>query len=117
MCFPSLSTIVKQLKRAIKKINATAVFVASDRNHLISDLSLALKNLQVVVRKHQDESPHIDLAILEMSNLFIGNCVSSFSAFVKRSRDVDGFASEFWGYPPNMRSMKHQSPQNEHDEL
>jgi len=104
------------LKRAIKKINATAIFVASDRNHLINDLSLAIRNLNVVVKKLSQESPHSDLVILGKSNLFIGNCVSSFSAFVKRSRDVHGFASEFWGYPPDMRRNKNEA-QNEHDEL
>lgn len=117
MCFPGTSTIMKQLKRAVKKINATAVFVASDSNHLIPDLTLALRNLKVTVKKLVHDSPHTDLAILGKSNLFIGNCVSSFSAFVKRARDMNGFASEFWGYPPDMRSIKNEIPQNGHDEL
>ncbi|ODM97291.1 GDP-fucose protein O-fucosyltransferase 1 [Orchesella cincta] len=119
MCYPSTSTIIKQLKRAVKKINATSIFVASDRNHLITDLNTALQNLNVVVRKLPYDSPHVDLAVLGRSNLFIGNCVSSFSAFVKRSRDVHGFASEFWGYPPDLRRIKNEIRQNEldHDEL
>lgn len=116
MCLPSTATIVKQLKRAIKKINATAVFVASDKNHLITDLTMTLKNLNVVVTKLNYESHHVDLAVLGKSNLFIGNCVSSYSAFVKRARDVLGFASEFWGYPPDIRRSK-AGIQNEHDEL
>ncbi|CAG7833346.1 unnamed protein product [Allacma fusca] len=35
MCLPSLNTITRQLKRAVKKRNATSIFVASDRSHLL----------------------------------------------------------------------------------
>jgi len=107
MCFPTSQIIIKELKRAVKKINATSVFVASDSNHMISELRSALKNLQVSeVRKLSYESPHVDLAILGKSNIFIGNCVSSYSAFVKRERDTHGFPSQFWGFPPDIRAAK-----------
>jgi peptide-O-fucosyltransferase len=118
MCYPSTETIIKQLKRAIKKIKATSVFVASDRNHLLSELSKSLKNMGVTVNKLDIDSPHIDLAILSQSNIFFGNCISSFSSFVKRSRDVHGLPTEFWGFPPNMLTKESINLYSEfHDEL
>ncbi|KAJ8936363.1 hypothetical protein NQ318_007130 [Aromia moschata] len=124
MCLPSKETIIRQLKRIIKNINNSVnnnndrtikfVFVASDSNHMLDDLKTALKRMKVHVFKYGKSNPHVDLVILGKSNHFIGNCISSFSAFVKRERDVKGFPSSFWAFPPE----KFNSRQNaSHDEL
>lgn len=105
MCLPSKETIIRQLKRTIKNYNnkngdiVKSVFVAADSNHMLSDLSEALKRMKVEVFRHDTNNPHVDLAILGSSNHFIGNCISSYSAFVKRERDAHGFPSSFWAFP------------------
>ncbi|KAK3925190.1 GDP-fucose protein O-fucosyltransferase 1 [Frankliniella fusca] len=113
MCFPSKETIIKQIKRQLRKMTdkATSVFVASDSNHMISDLQEALKRQQVTVHRLEPSNPHVELAILGQANFFIGNCISSFSSFAKRERDARGFPSAFWGFPPE------KSSSNRHDEL
>lgn len=96
------------MKRAIKKLeNIKYVFVASDSNHMINDLKKGLHHAEISVTRLQPMNPHLDLAILGQANYFIGNCVSSYSAFVKRERDARGLPSEFWSFPHRKKS-KHE---------
>uniref|UniRef100_A0A182JU40 GDP-fucose protein O-fucosyltransferase 1 n=1 Tax=Anopheles christyi TaxID=43041 RepID=A0A182JU40_9DIPT len=126
LCMPGRDTIIRQLKRRIKLHREAspenpirAVFVASDINHMLSELNDALKRMDVTVVRHPDSNPHLDLAILGRSNHFIGNCISSYSAFVKRERDSNGFPSSFWAFPPEKPGVKAKSgtTSTQHEEL
>ncbi len=116
ICFPSKEQVFRKIKRLIKQVRETnksneikSIFVASDGNHMIPEIGDALRRMNVKVFKLPEDNPHLDLAILGMSNYFIGNCVSSFSAFVKRERDARGFPSQFWGFPPEKKQkVKHE---------
>lgn len=119
MCFPTKEIIIRQIKRVIKKFNEMSknndiksIFVASDNNHMINTLNESLKRMNVVAIKLEENNPHVDMAILGLSNHFIGNCISSYSAFVKRERDVKGFTSQFWGFPTEKSKSSSQ-----HEEL
>ncbi|KAG6446198.1 GDP-fucose protein O-fucosyltransferase 1 isoform X2 [Manduca sexta] len=108
MCIPQGPEIIRQVKRALKKLDDIKyVFVASDANHMIDELNTSLQRFDVKVLRLQPGNPHLDLAILAQANYFIGNCVSSFSAFVKRERDVRGLPSEFWSFPQRKKT-KHE---------
>jgi len=112
LCYPTFETVVKQLKRLIRKYDKdiSTVFVASDNNHLIPELSHALSSFDLKTVKYDRDNPHVDLAILGKADYFIGNCISSFSAFVKRERDSNGLPNEFWAFPVNQKN-------NQKDEL
>lgn len=119
ICMPSQEFIIRKIKRIVKKVKESqkkneikSIFVASDNNHMIEYLNDFLRRMNIKAFKLPENNPHVDLAILGRANYFIGNCVSSFSAFVKRERDARGFPSEFWGFP----SEKSQRT-NQHEEL
>ncbi|XP_063696236.1 GDP-fucose protein O-fucosyltransferase 1 [Culicoides brevitarsis] len=121
LCMPSKETVIRQIKRQIKtfkELNKNneikSIFVASDNNHLLEDLNKNLKRMGITAVKLPEDNPHVDLAILGMSNHFIGNCISSFSAFVKRERDAKGFPSTFWAFP---KEKKDPVKKVEHEEL
>ncbi|XP_071448235.1 GDP-fucose protein O-fucosyltransferase 1 [Hetaerina americana] len=119
LCFPSKGTILKTVKSIVRKMKAVAVFVASDADHMIDTLGSALKSKKVSIHRLEQTNPHLDLAILGLSNHFVGNCISSFSAFVKRERDARGLPSSFWSFPLNVSPEdEHSSSENtKHDEF
>ncbi|UYV73442.1 O-fut1 [Cordylochernes scorpioides] len=107
LCMPPPKQILAQLRRAVKATRARGVYVASDNNHMIPEINKALKDLKVEAVKAPEDDPHLDLAILGQSNLFIGNCISSFTAFVKRDRDSNGLPSNFWAFPHSQTILQH----------
>lgn len=124
MCLPSKELIIKQIKRQIKVHNEKhptnvikSIFVASDSDHMIAELNEALKRSKISAFRMDGKSPHLDLIILEKSNVFIGNCISSFTSFVIRSRTVRGFPSSFWARDQNLAASKKVSKTHEKDEL
>ncbi|XP_060591410.1 GDP-fucose protein O-fucosyltransferase 1-like [Ruditapes philippinarum] len=103
MCYQSEDTIVRDLGKLIKDTGCTAVFIATDSKDLKSKLSKKFEKVKFV--KHEPPHPHVDLAVLGASDYFIGNCISTFTAFVKRERDVNNKPTKFWDFPP---AKKHE---------
>ncbi|ESP01704.1 hypothetical protein LOTGIDRAFT_225179 [Lottia gigantea] len=97
MCYPSVNTIVNDVKELVVKYKAKTVFVATDSRDLIEDMSKVIKDVKFV-RQPSPVSSHVDLAILQKSDHFIGNCISTFTAFVKRLRDVEKKETSFWAF-------------------
>ena len=101
LCFPTNDIILKDLENIlVKKLNKTVknIYIATDKSSMISEINFHFKNLipNLNVVHHDPLSPMIDLIILGKSEWFVGNCVSSFTSFVKRERDIQRLKSTFW---------------------
>ncbi|VDO57055.1 unnamed protein product [Haemonchus placei] len=86
ICSPSPTTIIDQVIDMVGKIGARSVFVSSDRDHMIETFNDALQAYEIKAYRLNPDDALVSLAVLGQADHFIGNCVSTFSHFVRRER-------------------------------
>lgn len=99
LCYPSTDTVLNDLETVLhRKLNGTVkhIYIATDQHPLNREIKKRLGNSVDKLVHNDPWLPVMDLAILARSEYFIGNCVSSFTAFVKRERDLSRRLSSFW---------------------
>ena len=106
LCSPNSHTIIQQLTETISGQKYKHVFVASDHDHMIGQLNKMFHQDGVSFHKLEEDNFLLDLVILSISDHFIGNCVSSYTAVVKRIRDNDNKDSSFWAFKKKVRSKE-----------
>lgn len=95
-CYPSYEEISKQLKQSIgifkaqKKYEINYVHIATDQDDpaLWKHLKEDFQNIEFIFtpRDYNFPSTMLDIYLMAFADVFIGNCISSFSAFPARIR-------------------------------
>lgn len=96
MCLPSKTTVFNKIRNVISEYNLTRIFIATDYNAYLTEMRFEFSEAQIEIL--DPEVAQVDLYILGRSTVFIGNCVSSFSSFVRREREVAGKPSRYFGF-------------------
>jgi peptide-O-fucosyltransferase len=98
MCYPSDEEIFRLLKNIVLRTRIHNIYVATDKRPMIKEIEEHLSAQRVHVKHLDPWLPVIDAAMLAHADYFIGNCVSSFTSIVKRTRDVQDLPSAFWSF-------------------
>jgi len=56
ICYPPDDVIVKQVKKAVKKVKAKSVFIGTDSRDLIDKMSKVIKGVSIVIRHGYNET-------------------------------------------------------------
>lgn len=96
MCLPGPSEVVRAIAQANQNfVEYTSVFIGTDNNDYKSEITDAAHNGVKIVRGN---SAMLDLYVFTQADMFIANCVSSFSSLAVRDRRSKGFPSVFFGF-------------------
>jgi peptide-O-fucosyltransferase len=96
MCLPQPNEIVRALAQANQQFIAyPAIFIGTDNNDYKREITEAVNVEVQVVRGN---SAMLDLYVFTQADMFIGNCVSSFSSLAVRDRRSKGLPSVFFGF-------------------
>jgi len=102
MCLPGPDEVVRSIRLAQERFGPfRSVFIGTDADDYRPQIEAALADDIRVVR---GGAPQLDLYVFGQADLFIGNCISSFTAFAVRERRVNGRRSMFFGLEPPTES-------------
>lgn len=99
LCLPSVKTIIGDIRKVLTSVRMSTIFIASDKEDLDlwKTISKTFPDVLVIARSGNllkgsfEESRSkstliIDSYLMANADEFIGNCISSFSAFSSRIR-------------------------------
>jgi peptide-O-fucosyltransferase len=96
MCLPSPNEVVRALAQANQQFMAyPAIFIGTDNDDYKTEITAAVS---VDVQLVRGNSAMLDLYVFTQADMFIGNCISSFSSLAVRDRRGKGLPSVFFGF-------------------
>ncbi|EDQ88705.1 uncharacterized protein MONBRDRAFT_25935 [Monosiga brevicollis MX1] len=116
LCYPDPDQVLADIERLCAQHGLRAVYIGSDNPRFVEQLQSrwAWPDTPLVVRSH---GPMEDMVLFTQADVFLGNCVSSFSAFAVRYRTVRDLPSAFFTLVPDTITSSVTLPSEAHDEL
>ncbi|KAI6191733.1 GDP-fucose protein O-fucosyltransferase 1 [Aphelenchoides bicaudatus] len=103
MCLPSDAQILRDVKYEVNRVRAKTLFISTDKNPMLREFN-ELFNNTVGIRRLNKDNLYLSLAILDLADHLIANCMSTYSAFSVRQRRVlseNSYTSvSFFGFNP-----------------
>ena len=115
-CMPSTDTMIKELRALIKKFQIRSVFIAARKSidnrlyarELVESIRTGV-GASITVATPSADVPWVDMAVLDAADVFVGNCGSTFSALVHRSKTLAGGTSFFSGQVLSTLSLRDEA--------
>jgi len=103
VCLPPASTVDAHLKQVVAANGIKRIFVATDSTKLPAEYEAVIKRYDPefaigAAEENAHDPIQMDLIMLHLSSHFIGQCASSFTHFVSRSRRQRGTPTSYWGH-------------------
>ncbi|XP_033644470.1 GDP-fucose protein O-fucosyltransferase 1-like isoform X1 [Asterias rubens] len=121
MCIHSEEEVISDIRSQIYLAEETdrelpkTIFVATDHVAMEEELQAAFPDIKIVA--WGPDLDQMDLHILNQADHVILNCVSAFSAYVKRDRDVNEKSVAFFGYMETHKKLPVVKRSPFHEEL
>eukprot|EP00730_Choanoeca_flexa_P002022 TRINITY_DN10879_c0_g1_i1.p1 TRINITY_DN10879_c0_g1~~TRINITY_DN10879_c0_g1_i1.p1 ORF type:complete len:369 (+),score=61.15 TRINITY_DN10879_c0_g1_i1:20-1126(+) len=96
MCLPAYEAILNELTQLATKHGVKSVYLGTDDPSVVEQLKEDWPLDSVMLFLDKDSTPMQDQAIFAHSDFFIGNCVSSFTAFAARYRQARNKHVAYW---------------------
>nr|BAJ23058.1 hypothetical protein [Pseudocentrotus depressus] len=108
LCMQSEELVSEEVRALLEEKEIRTIFIATDHVSMQDDLQRDFPELNVVTM--DPERPQLDMYVLGEADRFIGNCISAFTAFVRRHRDDAQLETRYFG-------MRQSKPNAIHDEF
>eukprot|EP00912_Choanoflagellata_sp_UC4_P000614 UC4_evm6s379 len=122
MCAPSMSEIKSKALAAVRDGGARSIFIGSDNENSPLLVSKAIRSVlgdDFPIVYLPVNKPQVDLYAFVNSDFFVGNCVSTFTSFARRSRNTRDkkFQTAFFGKPFTFEKIPTNAATTEKSEL
>ncbi|XP_001199864.2 GDP-fucose protein O-fucosyltransferase 1 isoform X2 [Strongylocentrotus purpuratus] len=105
LCMQSEELVSEEVRALLEEKETRTIFIATDHVSMQDDLQRDFPDLNVVTM--DPERPQLDMYVLGEADHFIGNCISAFTAFVRRHRDDAQLETRYFGMRQTKQNAIH----------